>query len=247
MPIRVVCPACGTYLTVSESAPMILTCPRCLAKIQRPAASVHVPPPIPIRALPLDDEVQGDANVALPVIILISILIVLGLIIMAMSAPPELKSTVSVVVGALVILAIAIGLVAIFKRSAPADTKAIDAAAFDPSSPPMLNYSSVHRQPRAVEPVRTGWFVSGFFSSLLVCAAGFLLLAASLANGSGQSMNNGNILYLLAVIISVVGLMWMATRINRRLRGFLLGATIGLCLGMLALGPCAFCYLLTLK
>jgi hypothetical protein len=244
MPIRAQCKSCGTYLTVSEYAPMTLTCPRCLAKIQRPATTA-VPPPIPIRAIPLDDEVENDRSVALPVIVLISIMIVLGLFIMAASAPVELKTPVAMIIGILVVLAIAVGLTAALKRRLPPEAKLVAPEVSDAAHSPVLNYSSVRKQPYTVPRVQTGWFVSGFFSSLLVCAGGFTLLAATFQGVSGQS--GGNLIYLLAVIFSIVGLIWMATRINRRLSGFLLGSTIGLCLGMLALGPCAFCYLLTLK
>jgi hypothetical protein len=245
MPIRVQCKSCGTTLTVSEYAPMTLTCPRCLAKIQRPTGPA-MPPPIPMRALPLDEEVANDSSVAMPVIVLISILIILGLIIMAVSSPPEVKMPVSVAIGVLVVLGIATGLTAILRRTPPAEAKAVEPIATDSSVPAMLNYSSVRRQPRAVEPVRAGWFISGFFASLLVCAGGFVLLGVTVDMNSNSQFKGGNFLCLLLVIASVAGLIWMATRINRRLKGFLLGATIGLCLGMLALGPCAFCYLLTL-
>ena len=55
--IKVVCPRCGRRLTVSANAPARLTCPSCLARIDRPD-----PPPAPMRVLPLEDEVKRDVT-----------------------------------------------------------------------------------------------------------------------------------------------------------------------------------------
>ena len=45
---------------------------------------------------------------------------------------------------------------------------------------------------------------------------------------------------------AVAGFIVATVRLSGRWRGFGPGAAAGMCLGMLALGPCAACYLLTL-
>jgi hypothetical protein len=45
----------------------------------------------------------------------------------------------------------------------------------------------------------------------------------------------------------VVSFIVASVRFSGRWRGFGPGATVGLVLGLMALGPCAACYLMTLK
>ncbi|HEY7090004.1 MAG TPA: hypothetical protein VH518_18040, partial [Tepidisphaeraceae bacterium] len=85
MPVRLKCPSCGVFLTVSDAAPAMLTCPKCLAKIRNDAAH-QVPMPLaPLRVLPLDEQVARDskfsASVAIPVVVMVIIgvgLLVIG-------------------------------------------------------------------------------------------------------------------------------------------------------------------------
>ena len=65
----VTCPRCGRWLTVSESAPRVLSCPICLARIENPQgwAGGSTPPPLPLRPLrviPIEQQVHQDASVA---------------------------------------------------------------------------------------------------------------------------------------------------------------------------------------
>src|SRR5439155_5387612 len=65
----VTCPRCGRWLTVSESAPPVLSCPICLARIENPQAQAPraMPPPIPNQprwVIPIEHQVHTDARAA---------------------------------------------------------------------------------------------------------------------------------------------------------------------------------------
>jgi hypothetical protein len=223
MPVRVTCSSCGTSLTVADSAPTTLTCPRCLAKIQRPAAIMaHTPPPLPLRALPLDEEAESDTKLALPVIVLISIFVVFGLCIMIVSFPQAQWQLISVAAATLVIL----GLMAWVFRGpkSTVEGKQVPAGQSPMAAPPIpdlgqplvLNYRPAFDRP----PTRAGWFVGGFFIAIGVCAGGFVLLGMTAANtmNNNSASNGGNIIYLFIVLFSVVAMIWMAVRINHNPR-----------------------------
>ena len=90
-----------------------------------------------------------------------------------------------------------------------------------------------------------GAVAAGFFSSIGVCAVGFFILGST-ADTRGRGGGPSHALILSAVVLMVVAFIVATVRLGGRWRGFGPGATAGLCLGMLALGPCAACYLLTL-
>src|SRR4051794_35033120 len=74
----VTCPRCGQRLTVSDHAPPVLTCPRCVARVPNPHARVAggteaadvpfatrvsgSPPPLPRHVLPFEHQVERDAR-----------------------------------------------------------------------------------------------------------------------------------------------------------------------------------------
>src|SRR5262245_32310015 len=108
MPVRLKCPSCGVFLTVSDAAPAVLTCPKCLAKVRNDAAH-QVPMPVaPLRVLPLDDQVRRDskfsASVAIPVVVMV--LIGVGLLVIGGSAPATGFSVV-MILGAMGLLVLA--------------------------------------------------------------------------------------------------------------------------------------------
>src|SRR5215471_18300370 len=78
MPVRLKCPSCGVFLTVSDAAPAVLTCPKCLAKIRNDAAH-QVPMPLaPLRVLPLDEQVARDSKFSVSVAIPVAVMVVIG-------------------------------------------------------------------------------------------------------------------------------------------------------------------------
>jgi hypothetical protein len=97
-------------------------------------------------------------------------------------------------------------------------------------------------------PATAGAVAAGFFSAIGVCAAGFYVLAvtANWNGGSASSKHDLHAMILAGVVIAVLGFIGVTVHVGIRWRGFAAGAIAGLCMGMLALGPCAACYLLTL-
>jgi hypothetical protein len=80
-----------------------------------------------------------------------------------------------------------------------------------------------------------------------VCALGFLILGSTVEmNNSRRSGVNVHAIILAGVVFMVITFMVMTARLSGRWRGFGPGAAAGLVLGLLALGPCAACYLMTL-
>jgi hypothetical protein len=244
MAVRVQCSACGTTLTVAETAPKVLTCPRCLARIERPGAVISQYPPL--RALPLDEESEGDSKLAVPIIVLLVFFVVVGLAVSAIPFPPGLKMI------ALLFLLLFAGITWAFATTGPkathvrAETAVVPPPLETAESVATLDYSSLRRrvQPDSAR-THTGWFVMGFFGALGVCAGGFAVLAATVDN----RRNGLGGFYLLAVFAGVAAVIVSAGIINRnpRRRGILPGVILGTILGMVALGPCAFCYLMTLS
>ena len=61
------CPRCAARLTVSDWAPPVLTCPDCLARLSNPGgarAGAQLPPPMPLRVIPVEQQVDRDARLA---------------------------------------------------------------------------------------------------------------------------------------------------------------------------------------
>src|SRR5689334_1713762 len=66
--VTLICPRCGQSLTVSERAPRELSCPNCLARVVNPGGREALapprdssrPPPLPVRVIPLDYQVERD-------------------------------------------------------------------------------------------------------------------------------------------------------------------------------------------
>ena len=93
------------------------------------------------------------------------------------------------------------------------------------------------------DPVNILATLGGFFLSIGVCAGGFFLLGFTANYRTG-----GKPIYLLLVAIAVIAVIIFGSVFGDRegLRGFKPALFIGLALGMMALGPCGFCYLISL-
>ena len=94
----------------------------------------------------------------------------------------------------------------------------------------------------------TGAVLAGFFGAIGVCALGIFVLGGTVSmGGSGREQRNYNALVLAGVVLMVIAFIVFTVRLSARWRGFGPGAIAGLILGMMALGPCAACYLMTLQ
>jgi hypothetical protein len=247
MAVQVHCPVCRTQLTVSDLAPETLTCPRCLTKIRRPAVPPPLPlagsPAAPLRALPLDEEVERDGSLVRKMIIGIVLLIVAGSGLISL-AGGSAEATIAIFLCGAIIVAVTFAITAAPKP--PPASPAIFEDRLDPGpaadGPRQLEYRTFRPEDKK-RSIRAGPFILGFFAAIAVAFGCFMLLGATFDTRSG-----GNIAYLLLVVLAITGLCILGSRLNKKdaMVGFAPGCATGLILGMLALGPCAFCYLMTI-
>ena len=114
----------------------------------------------------------------------------------------------------------------------------------EPRETPVLPY----RAPRLDTPTQrpgssVGPFIIGFVASLGVCVGGFMLLGLTFEVSQPLRWVSFSV-----VCGAVVGLFFLRYPLQQRFgfSGFGRGVTVGVILGMMALGPCAGCYFLRL-
>jgi hypothetical protein len=229
-------------LTVSDAAPMQLTCPRCLAKIQRPT-SVPAAQRVPVPAIPLDEEAKRDSRLAFGILLLIGIFVCVGVwVAMGATNAPAADSVAFAAVLVILVVVIILAAVALGPPKPAKTPPPLPPARAWEDSDKILQYSSIRRSD---SPHWSGGaFAGGFFAALGVCAGGFFLLGATIDSRNSVS----GMIFLVIVVIAVIATITMGVFIGRRrsMLGFTQGVAVGMCLGLLALGPCAFCYLMTL-
>jgi hypothetical protein len=246
---RITCPQCGTQLTVTEQAPPQVTCPRCLAALTNPASPLSGARPVPV--IPLDEQVGRDEKAVNWMVygMVALLLVAVALTLARGNGVGGVFVMIMVVALAAVIVTNALRRRANSPEGAP-PTRSIDPSVpVDPNVPPTLAYSGARYDRHGRGALATaGAVAGGFFSALGVCAAGFLILAytADMKGGSTRQTHDTHTLILGGVVMLVIGFLVATVFVSRRWRGFGPGAAAGLCLGLLALGPCAACYLLTL-
>ena len=242
---RITCPRCALALSVSERAPRLISCPRCLSPLVNPASTAADPGTtavVPVPVLPLDEQVGRDMRVGKWLLVALTALLGVALLLTLGSGDGR---------GALFVLLLLGGLGAFTFLFAGVRGSPPRADAGGPALPPplptadgrpMLEYGGARplRPPASAAAV-----AAGFFSAVAVCAFGFIVLGAT-ANFGGRSGPNYNALILAVVVAAVVFYIVLLVRNAGRWPGFGPGATAGLVLGLMALGPCAACYLLTL-
>lgn len=245
---RITCPRCGQELTVTEAAPPQVSCPRCLAALVNPASPYSgVPRPVPV--LPLDQQVAHDTRTGTYLTYGLIALIAVGSLFTFLSGTARNGTFILLLAGGLATFLYFLGQIRADTAATPSEPSADSYS--DPSRDPGPGQSRVleYGRPRGSQrPAATpGAVAGGFFSAIAVCGLGFLVLGST-ADYSGRRSAGGNYnaLILAAVVLAVIVFIVMTVRISGRWRGFGPGATAGLCLGLLALGPCAACYLLTL-
>jgi hypothetical protein len=246
---RVTCPGCGQALVIAENGPSRVSCPRCLAELVNPAAPYSgAARPV----IPLDRQAERDTRWAKILIVgLIAVLFIALFVTYSARDMAGFRVTLLAALGLTALLLLTGG----FRRGAPRDNVVpAGGLAVPPSLPSQLPASA--RQPVVVEygalprgtrRATAGAFAGGFFSALAVCGLGILVLSATVDVSSQNSGRNNNALFLVGVVVMVVSFIVASVRFAGRWRGFGPGAAVGLVLGLMALGPCAACYLMTLK
>lgn len=107
--IALICPSCGRRLTVTERAPMVLTCPNCLARMARPTEPLPLAPlhQTPLPVIPLEYEAQRDSTASGVAVGIIIVLIAAGIAYFLFNRPHGFEGYLLLGVGILTMLALA--------------------------------------------------------------------------------------------------------------------------------------------
>jgi hypothetical protein len=202
----------------------------------------------PVPVIPLDRQVERDTRIGRWVLLLLLGLMTVAAIMTFGARQPVGGLFVLILMAALGTFVLSTGGVRDVRDEAWQQQEAPSRPGPADARGTVLEYV-VPRRPE--QPAATaGAVAAGFFSSIGVCALGFVILAATTDySGSvrgGPPAKVGHALILASVVAAVGIYIALTARYARRWRGFGPGATAGMCLGLLALGPCAACYLLTL-
>jgi hypothetical protein len=243
MPTRLFCPTCGRALTVSDNAPAQLTCPNCLARLHNPTAGQVRPLPV----IPVDQEAQFDAARTTGLFYGLVGLLAVGTVLSIVNFGGASAIFNLVVAGALIGL-IVLGLIVQSRRAKQRSTPpAADLGMgmlhpLAPGQPPLLPYGQYRPGPRP-PPTNPLAAAGGFFAAIGVCAVGFFTLAATVDGYEGK---HGLILLVVVTLVLLFSFSTPGLSNRPKWRGYGRGVMIGMCLGLLALAPCAFCYTMTL-
>jgi hypothetical protein len=240
---QVMCPRCHTKLTISDSAPRLLTCPRCVSQLINPYAGDPAAQTAPRRVIPVEQQVSRDQSLSRGGLAAMMVLLTIGGIMMISRMG---LGMVGQLLTLFLLAAAAGGLIFIGLRS-KADALAnltqnlsSQTSSQPPPIPPPLTYRTYQQESDGRIGLR---FAGGFFTSIGVCAACFVLLGVTV----DFQPKPAHIIFLGIALTAVVGLILLSVSMHRKAdwRGFGPGVTVGLVLGMMALGPCGFCYLMT--
>lgn len=241
---RITCPRCGQVLTVTENAPSQVTCPRCLARLVNPASPLSGVRPVPV--ISLDRQVERDTGIGTWLIGGLGVILVCAAIATFGSGDRQGGAFLLMLIAGIATVLFLIGGLRGAKKPAVEDPETPPRVGADlvvPEGPAVLEYR------RPVPPGRAaataGAVVAGFFSAIAVCGLGFFTLGSTV-DLSASRRPGVHAIILAAVVLLVIAFIVAAVRVSGRWRGFGPGAIAGMCLGMMALGPCAACYLMTL-
>src|SRR5205823_3302935 len=159
-------------LTVSDAAPAVVTCPGCLAKIER--ATAEAPPRHALPVIPVDAQADRDGRVAIAVLWTIAALVCAGVVMMG------IRSGVGGGLPCLVIGFGGVALLVLFLRSGRWETALsgnpslepppLPAAQPVPGRPGVLEYNPPPRlSPARAQAMSLAAFAGGFFGAIVVC------------------------------------------------------------------------------
>jgi hypothetical protein len=222
------CPVCQSHLTVTVNAPTRLTCPRCLSPLVNTLAAEALSPQ---RVLPVEAQISHDNTLLRGVLALIAVAAFVGTLAEIDDNPGLAVTFILLSASTLIVM------FTVMPAKIPVQIREVaEGSTYGDGS--VLSYRS--RVSARSDSTSLGAFVAGFLISIVVCAVCFVILAAT-AEGGGKT---AHVVWFLLVVGIMIGFITGASRVSYRWRGFGLGTTVGMCLGMLAVGPCAFCYLI---
>lgn len=234
-----ICPHCQQRLWVAQMQVPLLTCPRCLGVIVNPnAATRHsLPPPLPQRrieprmVIPIEEEVGYDLRGTVGGVLVLALTLIIGGVGAVFVSHQPLLSI--VLIGAGLMTA---GGVIFANQKAKAQAQTLP--------PPPMRGGGVLEYQQSRTPVSVLAFLGGFIVAIVI---GIICFYALVATGERTSVMTRRLVFSGMVIV-IVGLIFAAINLRRRpgWTGFGRGVAIGLALALMALGPCAACYMLTL-
>ena len=238
------CPGCGTNLITSDISPPVLTCPRCFSRVNNPFFdSAKQGAPVPV--IPLEQQVTSDSRWSRWLVFGMVVLFIASAIASIQLPGAQARVVVIVLLTLFVLACAAIPIIAAIRSESaatedpPANLAEIRAR-FEERR--VLEYRTARGYGGGVSAVAT---TGGCFAAIAICATGFAVLAGP-AHGNQAASHQ---FILLGVFALVLGFAIFSARIGKhrpRWRGFGLGAAIGLGFGLLALAPCALCYMMTI-
>jgi len=217
----------------------LLTCPRCLGLIINPNAAAETsitPPPLPQRrieprmVIPIEEEVGYDLRGTVGGMLVLGLVLILGGVgAIVVSHQPLL----SLVLGGAGLMTAGGVIFANQKAKTQAQTL-----------PPPMRGGGVLEYQQSRTPVSVLAFLGGFIMAIVI---GIICFFALVATGERTSVMTRRLVFSGMVIV-IVGLIFAAINLRKRpgWTGFGRGVAIGLALALMALGPCAACYMLTL-
>jgi hypothetical protein len=237
MPQEVKCPRCSVPLIIRDGSPPRLTCPRCLAMVFNPNPAPVNPNAAPRKVLPLESDVSTDTRFTAIGLVALGVSLLVGAFLtMLISGSLVLTA---------VLLIVAVGIIGLIVATWNSGRRQAQSLGPPPRPPDfdqsgVLNYQPV-RAYRNEPGILVLPFLGGFFGSLLACGLAFVLFAATLETPQPTRM-----LIAFLAMAALVGLAVGSGFLGKRkgFSGIGRGTAIGLALGMFALGPCAFCYVL---
>src|SRR2546421_8483572 len=208
----------------------LLTCPRCLGVIVNPnagrAAEIQ-----PRQVIPIEEDVGHDLTGTVWGLAVLGLTLVVAGVGAVLVAKQSILGVILIGAGLLT----AGGVMLARERIVPRE---------ETLPPPAIGGGGVLNYARPQRRVSVLAFLGGFIMAIVI---GIICFYALVATGDRTSVTTRRIVFAGMVAV-VVGLIIGAIQLRRRpgWAGFGRGVAIGLALAMMALGPCAACYVMTL-
>ena len=226
-----ICPHCNETLWVAQMQVPLLTCPRCLGVIVNPNAASGARVIEPRQVIPIEEEAGFDLRGTVWGLLVLGLTLVVagvGAVVVAK------QSTLGVIlIGAGLLTA---GGVMLAKQRIVPREESLPPPAIGPGG--VLNYAPAQRRVSVLA------FLGGFIMAIVI---GIICFYTLVATGDQTSVTTRRMVFSGMVVV-IVGQILAAIQLRRRpgWAGFGRGVAIGLALAMMALGPCAACYVMTL-
>ncbi|HWB55116.1 MAG TPA: hypothetical protein VG722_13020 [Tepidisphaeraceae bacterium] len=219
------CGKCGGTFTISPMAPESILCPHCRVELSNPY--MQTPQPV----IPIEESTWTEMAMGTAGIMLLGIIAIIGLLSL---------STTPIIFMGLVVIAVVIGIAWPWKMGTPVT----DSGPVDPTPTAVEQYVLPYQSPRKQIPTRprAGPFILGFFIAIAVAAGAFVAMALT-----ADSRSDTHFLVITGIVAAYIGIIMGSMALGQRTSwaGVGRGVAVGVALGLIAIVPCAGCYMLT--